>query len=147
MSFTRTEQFLDGIASGASVPAPFTREEQYLQKIIEKVEELEAEISGGGGGDVVLCHLTLTDDTLAVTDMTAGEIFEAVDSGKRVVGLANTGTDAYQSVDFIFVAYMDDAYTAYISLFDPNSVGWTYFSNATDTASNYFSFDVTDPVT
>lgn len=109
--------------------------------------KIKANSLGGGENDVVLCHLTLTGDTLAVTDMTAGEIFEAVDSGKRVVGLANTDTDSYQSVDFTFVGYLNDTYIAYISLFNPNPVGWIYFMNATDTASNYFEFDVTDPVT
>lgn len=112
-------------------------------------KKIKANSLGGGGAesDVVLCHLTLTDTTLAVTDMTAGEIFEAVDSGKRVVGLANVETDGYQSVDFTFVGSSGGVYVAYICLFNPNPVGWIYFMNTTSTASDYFSFDVTDPVT
>lgn len=112
-------------------------------------KKIKANSLGGGGAesDVVLCHLTLTDTTLAVTDMTAGEIFEAVDSGKRVVGLATVDTDSYQSVDFTFVGSSGGVYVAYICLFNPNPVGWIYFMNTTSTASDYFSFDVTDPVT
>ena len=112
-------------------------------------KKIKANSLGGGGAesDVVLCHLTLTDTTLAVTDMTAGEIFEAVDSGKRVIGLATVDTDSYQSVDFTFVGSSGGVYVAYICLFNPNPVGWIYFMNTTRTASDYFSFDVTDPVT
>jgi hypothetical protein len=32
-SYTRTEQYLDGISSGAEIPVPYTREEQFLAGI------------------------------------------------------------------------------------------------------------------
>ena len=77
---TRGEVFLNAVATGdaSNLPDPKTREEMYLEAIAQ----------GGGGGGALVVHVTATtieESTIYTCDKTAGEMYEAMQTGVVVI--------------------------------------------------------------
>lgn len=114
-SYTRTEQYLNGILNGTDVPDPYTREEQLLYEIAKngggggsdlpavtsadngKVLKVingawdKGEASGGGASVFTVNFAEKKDQPISVTDnagnaLSIADICDAVDEGQVVVG-------------------------------------------------------------
>lgn len=79
---TRSEEYLNNIATGeGAIPdVPLTRIEQYLDYITKN----GGSGGGGSGGGVFFVDCTLVESQITA-EKTAGEIFEAVESGLVVI--------------------------------------------------------------
>jgi len=100
---TRTETFL-AKAGGQSVevPTPITREETFLQGVIDAIGSGGG--GGGGGDDVMVVTLTYDEDAndgSYTSSATATEISTANRDGKVIIGFEGAYTFFVTVIDFM----------------------------------------------